>query len=108
MEAKNILTASNISKRYGGVFALNDVSFSLRSGEILGLCGENGAGKSTLVKILGGYITPDTGTLNIGGFDVELGKRVDPSLITIVHQELSILPHLSVLDNIVIGMKVNG
>ena len=39
---------------------------------------------------------------------VELGKRVDPSLITIVHQELSILPHLSVLDNIVIGMKENG
>ncbi|WP_440878998.1 sugar ABC transporter ATP-binding protein [Vibrio natriegens] len=108
MEAKNILTANNISKRYGGVFALNDVSFSLRSGEILGLCGENGAGKSTLVKILGGYVTPDTGTLEIGGMNVELGKRVDPSLITIVHQELSILPHLSVLDNIVIGMKENG
>lgn len=108
MEAKNILTAANISKRYGGVFALNDVSFSLQSGEILGLCGENGAGKSTLVKILGGYVTPDSGTLEIGGMHVELGKRVDPSLITIVHQELSILPHLSVLDNIVIGMKQNG
>ncbi len=108
MEAADILTASNISKRYGGVFALNDVSFSLKSGEILGLCGENGAGKSTLVKILGGYVTPDSGTLTIGGDQVELGKRVDPSLITIVHQELSILPHLSVLDNIVIGMKENG
>ena len=104
MEKHSILTASHISKRYGGVFALNDVSFSLFEGEILGLCGENGAGKSTLVKILGGYVKPDTGTLRIGETDVELGNRVDPSLITIVHQELSILPHLSVLDNIMIGM----
>ncbi|RQW63681.1 sugar ABC transporter ATP-binding protein [Vibrio viridaestus] len=103
-----ILDARNISKRYGGVFALNDVSFSLEKGEILGLCGENGAGKSTLVKILGGYVTPDTGSIKIGSTDIALGQRVDPSLITIVHQELSILPHLSVLDNIMIGLKDNS
>ncbi len=108
MSEETILTASHISKRYGGVFALNDVSFSLNKGEILGLCGENGAGKSTLVKILGGYVKPDSGRLTIDGNEIELGKRVDPALITIVHQELSIVPHLSVLDNIMLGIKKSG
>lgn len=108
MNQKIILLAEHISKRYGGVYALNDVSFSLNQGEILGLCGENGAGKSTLVKILGGHIKPDAGALTIGETAVELGKRVDPSLITIVHQELSILSRLSVLDNIVIGIRHHG
>ena len=108
MNAQTVLAATAISKHYGGVFALNDVSFELEKGEILGLCGENGAGKSTLVKILGGYVTPETGTLVVDGRDIEFGKRVDPSLITIVHQELSILPHLSVLDNIMLGMQDKG
>ena len=108
MEKTDILSASHISKRYGGVFALNDVSFSLEKGEILGLCGENGAGKSTLVKILGGHVTPDEGRLVIDGQTIEFGQRVDPALITIVHQELSILPDLSVLDNITLGIKEKG
>lgn len=108
METQPILQANNISKRYGGVFALSDVSFSLETGEILGLCGENGAGKSTLVKVMGGYVKPEEGELIVDGKSIELGKRIDPSLITIVHQELSILPHLSVLDNIMIGMQSKG
>ncbi len=108
MDENNVLVASHVSKRYGGVFALSDVSFSLQKGEILGLCGENGAGKSTLVKILGGHVTPDSGTLTVAGNKIELGKRIDPSLITIVHQELSILPHLSVLDNVMLGMRSKG
>lgn len=105
MANNTALRASTISKRYGGVFALNNVGFELNEGEILGLCGENGAGKSTLVKILGGLVTPDSGELTIAGQRVELGRRIDPALITIVHQELSILPHLSVLDNIMIGIQ---
>ncbi len=104
MAKQELLIASDISMRYGNFYALQDVNFTLYKGEILGLCGENGAGKSTLVKILGGYISPNTGTLTIDGRIVETGKRVDPSLITIVHQELSILPHLSILDNIMLGI----
>ncbi|QND44414.1 sugar ABC transporter ATP-binding protein (plasmid) [Rhizobium lusitanum] len=100
-----MLIATGISKQYGGVFALDNVGFELVAGEIHGLCGENGAGKSTLVKILGGLVEPSSGELTIDGHGVVLGRRIDPSLITIVHQELSILPHLSVLDNIVIGMQ---
>ncbi|MZI95918.1 ATP-binding cassette domain-containing protein [Vibrio sp. CAIM 722] len=108
MDRNDILSASHISKRYGGVFALKDVSFSLKKGEILGLCGENGAGKSTLVKILGGHVTPNEGTLTIDGKTIVFGKRVDPALITIVHQELSILPDLTVLDNITLGIEDKG
>jgi ribose transport system ATP-binding protein len=56
-----------VSKAYPGVTALEDVSFSLRRGEIRALCGENGAGKSTLVKILMGLVAPDRGSIAING-----------------------------------------
>ncbi|WP_200956618.1 sugar ABC transporter ATP-binding protein [Rhizobium sp. Root1204] len=103
-----MLIASGITKRYGGVAALTDAGFQLNKGEILGLCGENGAGKSTLIKILGGIVTPDSGSLSIDGAAVHFGHRPDPSLLSIVHQELSIIPHLSVLDNIMMGRRGAG
>ena len=56
-----------IGKRYGATVALQDVSLTLRAGEICGLLGENGAGKSTLVKTLSGVVTPDTGEMLVGG-----------------------------------------
>ncbi|WP_106285807.1 sugar ABC transporter ATP-binding protein [Paraburkholderia sp. BL25I1N1] len=104
----SILIAQHLSKRYGGVEALRDVSFELRRGEIHGLCGENGAGKSTVVKILGGVVKPDTGTIVVDNEPLALGERVDPRLISIVHQELSIVPHLSVLDNVMLGAPEVG
>ncbi len=104
----SILIAQNLSKRYGGVQALRDVSFELGRQEIHGLCGENGAGKSTVVKILGGFVKPDTGTIAVDGEPLVLGERVDPRLISIVHQELSIVPHLSVLDNVMLGAPEVG
>nr|WP_319514585.1 sugar ABC transporter ATP-binding protein [uncultured Cohaesibacter sp.] len=107
MRNDTILVAANISKRYGGVAALSKAGFELRKGEILGLCGENGAGKSTLIKILGGIVTPEEGSLTIDGTHVEFGTRPDPSLLSIVHQELSVIPHLSVLDNVMLN-KVSG
>lgn len=88
----SILIAQNLSKRYGGVQALCNVSFELRRQEIHGLCGENGAGKSTIVKILGGFVKPDAGTITVDGDPLPLGEHVDPNLISIVHQELSIVP----------------
>ncbi|HSV53079.1 MAG TPA: sugar ABC transporter ATP-binding protein [Burkholderiaceae bacterium] len=103
-----VLVATGLSKRYGGVQALEDVGFELHQGEIHGLCGENGAGKSTLVKILGGFVKPDTGEVCVDGVPLTLGRKVDPSLISIVHQELSIVPHLSVLDNVMLGAREVG
>jgi ABC-type sugar transport system ATPase subunit len=108
MTNSSVLIAQGLSKRYGGVQALDDVCFELRAGEIHGLCGENGAGKSTLVKILGGFVTPDAGEVRVAGQLLPLGHKVDPSLISIVHQELSIVPHLSVLDNVMLGAREVG
>lgn len=103
-----ILSARGLKKSYGGVRALRGMDIDLAEGEIHGLCGENGAGKSTLVKILGGLVEPDEGELGIGGMQVELGTPVDPALLSIVHQELSIIPHLSVLDNVMLGARDVG
>lgn len=61
---------SNISKRYGDQQALNDISFSIKKGEIVGLLGPNGAGKSTLMKILTTYLTPDAGNVVVNGFSI--------------------------------------
>ncbi|WP_339114623.1 sugar ABC transporter ATP-binding protein [Thioclava sp. GXIMD2076] len=103
-----ILSARGLKKSYGGVRALRGMDIDLAAGEIHGLCGENGAGKSTLVKILGGFVMPDEGELGIDGMQIELGTPVDPALLSIVHQELSIIPHLSVLDNVMLGAREVG
>jgi ribose transport system ATP-binding protein len=103
-----VLSAQRLSKRFGGIDALDDVSLDLFPGEIHGVCGENGAGKSTFIKILGGLIRPSKGRIVIGGETLNLGKRTDPRLISIVHQELAIVPTLSVIDNILLGGSDSG
>ena len=99
-----VLVAQNLSKRYGGIMALKGVNLTLIAGEIHGLCGENGAGKSTFIKILGGLVQPGSGEVQVDGQPLALGRRTDPRLISIVHQELAIVPTLSVLDNVMLGM----
>jgi ribose transport system ATP-binding protein len=101
--AQSLLCARNLTKHYGGVKALTGVSLELAPGEIHALCGENGAGKSTFIKILGGLVQPDDGEITVDGHNLKLGSRTDPRLISIVHQELAIVPTLSVLDNILLG-----
>lgn len=98
-----MLSARGLSKTYGGITALNNVGLELRAGEIHGLCGENGAGKSTFIKILGGLVSPDRGEVIVDGEQLKSGKLTDPRAISIVHQELAIVPALSVLDNVVMG-----
>jgi ribose transport system ATP-binding protein len=99
-----VLVAKDLTKRYGGIMALQGLSLNLVGGEIHGLCGENGAGKSTLIKILGGLVRPDSGEVRVDDRVFALGQRTDPRLISIVHQELAIVPTLSVLDNVMLGM----
>src|ERR1044072_5944041 len=91
-----------ISKRFPGVVALDGVSLSVGAGEIVALIGENGAGKSTLMKILGGAIARDTGTIKINGAPVEIGSPRGASALGIefIHQELSVLDNLDVGSNI--------
>jgi len=100
-----VLSVEGLGKSYTGVRALHDVSFSLGSGEIRGICGENGAGKSTFVKILMGITQPDSGSIRIAGRarDIPGPRQAQGMGLGIVAQELSLAPHLSILDNIWLG-----
>lgn len=98
-----VLSANGLSKTYGGIAALDNVGLELRAGEIHGLCGENGAGKSTFIKILGGLVAQDHGDVIVDGERLKPGRLTDPRSISIVHQELAIVPAISVLDNVVMG-----
>ena len=102
---RTTLSARNLSMAYGGIRALDGVSLDLVSGEIHGLCGENGAGKSTFIKILGGLVKPISGEIDVDGTPLTLGRPTDPEKVSIVHQELAIVPTISVLDNITLCMR---
>src|SRR5947209_462248 len=96
---------TGISKSFGGLRALKQVSFDVRPGEVHALLGENGAGKSTLIKIMAGVLAPDEGEIVIEGAPV---KFVSPSEahhlgIATVHQELLLFPELTVAENIFLG-----
>jgi ribose transport system ATP-binding protein/rhamnose transport system ATP-binding protein len=101
----DILTVEGLSKSFGAVRALRDVSLSLRAGEIRAICGENGAGKSTLVKSLMGIFTPDAGSIAIDGVHhtMRSPQQAQALGLGLVAQELSLAPRLSVLDNIWLG-----
>ena len=103
-----IVKMDHISKTFPGVKALDDVSFSLRSGEVMALLGENGAGKSTLMKILSGVYTRDEGALEVFGqiiADQLTPKKAQELGIAIIHQELNMCAHLTVAENIFLGRE---
>ncbi|MEM7566938.1 MAG: sugar ABC transporter ATP-binding protein [Pseudomonadota bacterium] len=96
---------SGITKRYGGVTALDDVDFACALGSIHAVLGENGAGKSTLIKILAGVVSPDEGTMTLDGKPVAFRRPSEANAagIVCIFQELALLPDLSVADNISIS-----
>ncbi len=98
--------ADGLSKRYGGVIALRDVSATFHSGQIVGLVGKNGAGKSTLIKILGGVTHPDRGRILVDGESVRVRSPYDALAlgIAVVHQELALVSGLSVAENVWLGL----
>ncbi|TIN49709.1 MAG: sugar ABC transporter ATP-binding protein, partial [Mesorhizobium sp.] len=101
------LSLEAVRKTYPGVVALDGFSLEVRPGEVIGLVGENGAGKSTLMKILGGVITPDTGTITVDGVAHD-GLTVEASIgsgIAFVHQELNLFENLDVAANIFFGRE---
>jgi ribose transport system ATP-binding protein len=104
-EAVPLLRMEGISKRYGGVRALEHADLSVSPGRIHAILGENGAGKSTLIKIMAGVVAPDEGRMMLGGKEVSFSSpaAANDAGIVCVFQELSLIPDLSVADNIVIS-----
>lgn len=100
-----ILEVKNVSKIFPGVKALDHVSLKVRKGEIHAFVGENGAGKSTLMKILNGNYKKDEGSIWIDGKEVEIRCPDDArdAGISIIFQELNLVPHLSIAENIFMG-----
>jgi ribose transport system ATP-binding protein len=100
-----ILQVEGISKRYGGLQALDNVHLDVRRGEVHAVVGENGAGKSTLMKILGGIVTRDDGRIVYQGEEVDFESPIESisAGIAIIHQELSMLPSMNVIENVYMG-----
>lgn len=97
-----LIRFDHIEKRFGGVIAVNDVSFSIAKGEIHAVVGENGAGKSTIMKMLAGVYQPDYGTIVLRGTPVTIRDPLHARElgVSIVFQELNLFPHLTVAANI--------
>jgi inositol transport system ATP-binding protein len=100
--AEFLLTADGIRKEFPGVLALDDVQFHLKRGTVHALMGENGAGKSTLMKILAGIYHPDQGNIRLKGQEIRLESPLDAleNGIAMIHQELNLMNHMTVAENI--------
>ena len=105
--SETILKMQGIQKHFSGVHALKGVNFELRAGEVHALMGENGAGKSTLIKVLCGIHKRDGGTIEYLGQEVSynnIGESQDAG-ISVIHQELNMMNHLTVAQNMFIGRE---
>ncbi|ABG03522.1 ABC transporter related [Rubrobacter xylanophilus DSM 9941] len=107
-DAPEVLRVENISKRFGSVVALRDVSLRLRKGEVLGLIGDNGAGKSTLIKIITGFHRPDSGRIFLEGEEVQLRSVSQAQSLGIqtVYQDLALVNDLSVYHNMFLNKEL--
>jgi rhamnose transport system ATP-binding protein len=105
-----VLSLSGVSKTFGSVRALQDVSLELHPGEAHALAGENGAGKSTLIKVLAGVYRPDTGTVLVDGQPVTFAGPADArdAGVAVIYQEPTLFPDLSVAENIFMGRQPRG
>jgi ribose transport system ATP-binding protein len=103
--APPLLRLQGISKSFGGAPVLTDISFEVLAGEVHALVGENGAGKSTLMNIVSGVLQPDSGRMEWAGRPVVLhNPRAAQDLgISFVHQELALVPQLSIAENVFLG-----
>jgi ribose transport system ATP-binding protein len=102
-----VLNVEGVHKSFGPTAALTGVNLSAKRGEVHAILGENGAGKSTLMKVLSGAVTPDRGSITIGGEPFRPASPIEAQRagVAMVYQELSLCPHLTVAENIVLGRE---
>ncbi|MDQ2859377.1 MAG: ABC transporter ATP-binding protein [Pseudomonadota bacterium] len=105
--AKSIIRFENVTKRFGKVTAVDDVSLSIDEGEFFALLGPSGCGKTTLLRMLAGFETPTEGRILIDGEDV---SRTAPNKrpVNMVFQSYAVFPHMSVAANVAYGLMVDG
>ncbi|WP_127752475.1 ATP-binding cassette domain-containing protein [Devosia sp. 1566] len=106
----SVLELDHVSKHYGAIQALSDVSLTLKAGECVGLVGDNGAGKSTLVKIIAGNFHPSSGEIRIDGQKTDLHSPKDARTkgIEIVYQDLALADNLTAAANIFMGRELTN
>jgi spermidine/putrescine ABC transporter ATP-binding subunit len=105
--AKSIIRFENVTKRFGKMVAVDNVSLSIEEGEFFALLGPSGCGKTTLLRMLAGFETPTEGRILIDGEDV---SRIPPNRrpVNMVFQSYAVFPHMSVADNVGYGLLVDG
>jgi ribose transport system ATP-binding protein len=105
-----VLRVENLSKAFPGLQALDKVSIEVRAHEVVGLVGENGAGKSTLLKVLAGLYQPDSGVITLRARPVSHRNVAEAAEggIGMVFQEQSLLPNVTVAENILLGHEGGG
>ena len=103
-----LVQIAELSKSYGGVRALQNLSFDIRRAEVHALCGENGAGKSTLIKCLCGVVNPDAGSLRVEGKTFKTGDihAAEEAGIAVIHQESTSFLDLDAVDNLFVGREI--
>lgn len=103
-----LLSVQRISKSYGSVAALQDVTFDLHRGEVVGLVGDNGAGKSTLIKCIAGVLHPDTGDIHLEGTKHDFGTPADARAagVETVYQDLALVEMFDLTENLFLGREL--
>lgn len=107
-----LVEIANLSRRFGGTQALEDISFTLGRGQVLGIIGRSGAGKSTLLRCLNGLERPDSGKIIISGTDIadktEAELRAVRQRIGMIFQHFNLLSSRTALENVALPLKLNG
>src|SRR4030095_1768280 len=103
-----MLVAKNITKKFSGVTALDNISMDLHPGKVNAIIGENGAGKSTLMKIFSGVHSQYEGEIILNDKPVQFSstKDAEAASIAIIHQELNLIPYLTITENIFLGSEL--
>jgi branched-chain amino acid transport system permease protein len=104
---QTVLRVSDLSKSFGGIKAVQNLSFDLKPGEIVGVIGPNGAGKSTLFNLICGFIGVDSGSVHFRGQDITNNKPYENARLGIGRsfQDLNVFPRLSALDNVMVALQ---
>jgi len=105
-----LLSVRGISKRFGGLQAVNDLSFDVATGSIKALIGPNGAGKTTIFNLISGFLHPDRGEIVFGGAEIQAMSSCEVAVLGMVRtfQHIRLFPKMTVLENIMVGRHVHG